>query len=337
MQTITIPLEFPATTINARPLPENPPPSFQGAVGNFSMSILPTPIETDFNTPITIQAQISGTGNIDQFPGPQIINPQQTWKHFDMIAAPVGSERRSSTATLNFSQVIRPLKLTTQIPTYQFSFFDPLLEQYRTLTSPTRPITITGTPPSSDNPPITTTPMISTNLPLLAPSNRPLKTFSSSKLPPWLWHLLPASIAALLLGLFVKNRLAILNAQKQPARQFASELSHLESIAHDQKDFLITANNLAIKYRATGPEFTQLQKHRDEICFRPDQTSTPIPQDKKNKILQLLKTLAPLFILALILLHPPPLQATQPNPPTAKNLSFARTPPQSFRSRKPTR
>jgi hypothetical protein len=132
-----VPLTADPETITALALPkENVPPSFNGAVGNFSMSVSAGPTNVAVGDPITVKVQLSGRGAIESLALPE----QIAWRDFKTY--PPTSKTDTTDAlglqgTKTFEQVIVPQNADLkQIPPVTFSFFDPEQKSYRTLTQP---------------------------------------------------------------------------------------------------------------------------------------------------------------------------------------------------------
>ena len=310
-KTEAFPIEFPAREITARPLPDGAPSGFAGAVGNFSLTVAPVTRAIKFGDTMTIEASVTGSGNIDQFPGPSLVDPLGDWKQFDMIAKPPGSERRSSLGTVEFSQVIRPIKSVPALPPYQFVFFDPVLEKYRTLESPPQAIIITGSTDLSEA-------ESDTSLPFLTPSGTPLLTFGRhSSFPLWIWQIIPALILLTLLLMISRRVAASRRLTKIPAQEFSAELDQLRAFSDNRITFYREAAKFATTWH--GEEgFEEIFETRDEICFLPDTQPEPVPKPEQNRILNLLKSLSPVLITGLLLLQTNPLRALDQDPAKAK-------------------
>ncbi len=152
LQSETIPLDV-------LPLPSaKVPATFNGAVGTFRLSVTASPKEVGVGDPITVHAQISGSGPIESLSLPS----QPAWKEFKIY--PPTSETQTSdelglSGAKTFTQVLIPQNHEIKsIPPLQFSFFDPQARHYRTLSGPAIPITVNaGATPAA--PP----PMLATN------------------------------------------------------------------------------------------------------------------------------------------------------------------------------
>jgi hypothetical protein len=131
------------TTVQCLPLPtESVPPSFGGAVGNFTMAATAGPTTVTAGDPITLRVQISGKGNLDAISLPE--HPE--WRDFKTYPPstkldttdPLGLE-----GSRTFEQVLAPQgPEVKQLPEIKFSFFNPDLRKYVTLTQPALPLTV---------------------------------------------------------------------------------------------------------------------------------------------------------------------------------------------------
>ncbi len=130
LATDTIPLKV-------LPLPrENMPTGFNGAVGDFQVSLAASPTNLQAGDPITLRIAVSGRGNFDsvQLPeqpgwtGFRVYSPNATFDTED----PLGLE-----GVKRFEQVVTPESPTlTELPPLVFSFFHPDSRSYRTVRTP---------------------------------------------------------------------------------------------------------------------------------------------------------------------------------------------------------
>lgn len=301
------PLQFPAASLEARALPNGVPPGFEGAVGEFTMSVTPLARELKAGDTVTVESAITGTGNLEQFPGPRPVDPEDNWKAFEMIAKTKGGERRSQSGTVEFSQVLRPKAPVAHLPSYRFVYFDPQAASYATLTSPEIPLTLKGSL-SPDGPGKET-------LPFLTPGSAPLRAFSKEPmLPLWSWQLIPAAFALFLLGREGRRRWLGYQISRQPAAEFERDLEALDDHLDDRARFYREAAHLATRWRG-GEEFSEIHATRDTLCFRPDHPSEPVSTEEKNHMRQLLRTLAPVLVIALTFLAPLARAASLPADP----------------------
>jgi len=130
-------------TLTVLPLPkENIPPTFNGAVGSFSMTLSAGPTNVAAGDPVTVRIQISGRGAFDSLALPE----QSSWRDFKTY--PPTSKVETTDAlglqgTKTFEQVVVPQDPEVKaLPPVLFSFFDPDQKSYRTLTQPAVPLVV---------------------------------------------------------------------------------------------------------------------------------------------------------------------------------------------------
>src|SRR4051812_10911291 len=68
-------------TLEVKPLPPKAPPSFVGAVGNFTMATEAKPKNVGVGDPITLTTTIAGRGNFDRMNGP-ILEDENGWHKY---------------------------------------------------------------------------------------------------------------------------------------------------------------------------------------------------------------------------------------------------------------
>lgn len=127
-----------AETLQSLALPkENVPPSFNGAVGTFTLNFSAGPTNVAVGDPITVRVQVSGRGAFDTLALPE----QTAWHDFkayppttkvDTTGDPLGIQ-----GSKTFEEVIVPQSAEiSELPPISFSFFDPERKSYQTLTEP---------------------------------------------------------------------------------------------------------------------------------------------------------------------------------------------------------
>ncbi len=109
------------------PLPERGKPrGFDGAVGNFRISVEVYPKEVKIGEPITLKVTVEGEGNLNTI-GPPEIEPKPGFKIYEPQA-----EQKESIKI--YEQVLVPQSETSrEIPEVRFSFFDPGKGSYQTI------------------------------------------------------------------------------------------------------------------------------------------------------------------------------------------------------------
>src|SRR5260370_2203179 len=126
-----------------KPLPQNAPASFSGAIGNFTMTTEAKPKSVQVGDPITVTSTISGRGNFDRVNAPALEDehglhkypPSSKFKQDDEIGI---------SGTKTFEMVLSPNEKKQSIPLLAFSYFDPVKERYTTLQSDPIAITVQG-------------------------------------------------------------------------------------------------------------------------------------------------------------------------------------------------
>ncbi len=158
-------------TIQVLPLPtDGKPADFNGAVGNFSMNVSAGPTNLAAGDPITVRVAISGHGPLDA-----VNLPDQNWHEFKTYAPTSKtqpSDQLGLSGTKTFEQIVVPQNAEIkELPPITFSFFDPDLKKYRTLTHPAVPLVVRsgGALPSpsialGNNPPAQQTPALSQDI-----------------------------------------------------------------------------------------------------------------------------------------------------------------------------
>jgi hypothetical protein len=137
-------------TIQGLPLPtQNVPQNFNGAVGNYTMTVSAGPTNVATGDPITVRIQISGRGALQALTLPE----QTAWHDFKIYPAtsdietsdPLGLQGMKT-----FEQIVVPQSSDiNELPSVSFSFFDPDARAYRTLSQPALKLLVrpgSGTP-----------------------------------------------------------------------------------------------------------------------------------------------------------------------------------------------
>ena len=135
-----ITLETQSIEVTVRPLPSNPPEGFDGAVGQFSMLTDIDQSRVIVGEPIRLTADFQGAGNFEQLRAPNINLFAGDWQIFSNPADPA-TYGTNGISGLRLGQrtfewlLIPQTSGSQQIPPLIFSYFDPFLEDYRTIES----------------------------------------------------------------------------------------------------------------------------------------------------------------------------------------------------------
>ncbi|HEY1661268.1 MAG TPA: BatD family protein [Verrucomicrobiae bacterium] len=126
-----------ATSAQSLPLPTgNVPKNFNGAIGDYTMSVTAGPTNVTVGDPITVHVQISGRGALDAIRMPD----QSAWNDFKIFAPTTKTEISDSlgqAGTKTFEEIVTPQSATVhELPEFSFSFFNPDDGQYHTLKQP---------------------------------------------------------------------------------------------------------------------------------------------------------------------------------------------------------
>jgi len=132
--------------LKIKPLPElDKPDNFAGTVGRFTMDVLAKPTEVKVGDPITLTINIRGEGNIQTI-GEPVIAPGDE-KDFKIYPAETDTTITDRGDGIRgeklFSKVVEPQHEDIDIiPAISFSYFDPELERYMTITHNPIPIVV---------------------------------------------------------------------------------------------------------------------------------------------------------------------------------------------------
>jgi len=130
--------------LEVRPLPgAGRPDGFTGAVGDFHLDSWEMPSTWKTGEPQQISASLGGSGNFTLLNAPGL-TPPDAWKIYPGKSdlTPGDAAAFSGTKTFRFSAVAR--HGGQQDAALSFSFFDPATAAYKTLTSPPKTITVSG-------------------------------------------------------------------------------------------------------------------------------------------------------------------------------------------------
>ena len=129
--------------LQIKSLPSGAPPTFSGAIGNFSMTAEANPKRVQVGDPITIKAAIAGRGNFDRMNAPEL-SDERGWHKYPPSSNFKQDDDVGISGTKSFELVVSPNEKLTTVPPLVFSYFDPAKERYITLQSEAVPITVEG-------------------------------------------------------------------------------------------------------------------------------------------------------------------------------------------------
>src|SRR5881275_2065731 len=129
--------------LEVKPLPKNAPPSFSGAIGNFTMTTDAKPKTVQVGDPITITSTISGRGNFDRVNAP-VVEDERGWHKYPPSSKFKQDDEVGISGTKTFETVLSPNEKKQSLPLLTFSYFDPVKEQYVTVRSEPIAISVQG-------------------------------------------------------------------------------------------------------------------------------------------------------------------------------------------------
>ncbi len=136
--------------LEVKPLPPNAPPSFSGAIGNFTMTTDANPKSVQVGDPITVTSAISGRGNFDRVNAP-VVEDERGWHKYPPSSKFKQDDEVGLSGTKTFETVLSPNEKKETVPVLAFSYFDPAKEQYVSLRSDPIAITVQGGPAATQN------------------------------------------------------------------------------------------------------------------------------------------------------------------------------------------
>lgn len=129
--------------VEVRPLPAGAPASFNGAVGNFSLSGDISSTSLSANEAVTLTLKVTGNGNMRLLKNPEIKFPND----FDVYDPKVENNIKTTVNGLSGTRTIEYLAIprfggTFDIPSAEFSYFDLGSGQYKTIRTQPYKITV---------------------------------------------------------------------------------------------------------------------------------------------------------------------------------------------------
>jgi hypothetical protein len=137
-------------TVNVKPLPENAPPGFSGAVGQFNVAATLDRQSALLGEPFILRLSISGTGNIEQLTLPDLPTPADWRIYANPTIFTVTETNDLVIGEKVYEYLLIPGQVGEQtLPVITFDYFDPGTELYRSAN--TEPVTLEILPPSQVN------------------------------------------------------------------------------------------------------------------------------------------------------------------------------------------
>lgn len=129
------------TVINVKPFPEGAPASFKGAVGSFRMTSHIPEEDININSADEVSITITGNGNFNFITAPKFTMPESFEQYDTKIEENIQNSNSgmSGSVTYRYPFVARATG-EYEIDPIEFSYFDPSLGEYKSLTS--QPVTL---------------------------------------------------------------------------------------------------------------------------------------------------------------------------------------------------
>lgn len=287
--------------LNILELPPNPPIDFKGDVGNFEMDVtIESKAEIKTTESIKANVVLTGRGKFSEISPPSLTNDSH-WKLISETKRDLGDLRKEINAFAEFSYLIQPEKTAPEGPTttpgFSFSYLDPDLKEYRTLSSPGVPVSIKYDTSEIALTETNGTPSVNQMLGIiddleLTSQRRPWY----KSLPLSLIHLIPGLISILLLSRYTYKKVQA--RRLSLSHKIIQRKSLVELERHHGEPFLKAACNYIQRWVDTEkhPELRDIQHLRDDHCYKPEQ-QVKLSQKRKNAIIHTLRKLIILIFL----------------------------------------
>ena len=140
-----IELESPPIHIDVRPLPQNAPPGFTGAVGEFDIDFRSSSPNVSAGEAVHRRLDIRGTGNLAMIEPPTMPQPDDFDVFSPRVVERIDRSGRSLRGEIAFQYSSVPRRAgDLTLPGISFAFFDPVAESYRTFEAPSILVTVEG-------------------------------------------------------------------------------------------------------------------------------------------------------------------------------------------------
>jgi hypothetical protein len=136
-------LETKPVAVAVKPLPEDAPENFKGAVGSFEVRTRLSDTDTKVNEPLTLVTEIEGIGNIETLIEPPLPD-MPDWRFFESQAETIVEVKQDKLGGVRrFERLVVPGQAGEHVfPPVEFGFFNPDTQQYETVASEPIPVTI---------------------------------------------------------------------------------------------------------------------------------------------------------------------------------------------------
>lgn len=134
-----------ALSVSVRDLPSSAPPPFDGAVGEYRMTVRLDEDTTNVGNPVHLMVQLRGTGNLAMLSAPSFEVPDEIEAYEPAVRTNIDRSGRHIGGTKTFTYTLVPRRDGSHtLPSIAFAYFDPNTRQYEILQSRSRQFHVTG-------------------------------------------------------------------------------------------------------------------------------------------------------------------------------------------------
>lgn len=151
--------QSPPRVLEIKPFPANPPASFEGAVGEFTLAAAFDPPPTRADEPIAVRLTVRGKGDAAQISIPRM-DDESAWEIFDGAREEAPRDTGDLHGEVSFRRILRSKSNQARvIPSFNLVYLNPANGKYETArTAPLAIPALTGTPATTPVAPNTSTP-----------------------------------------------------------------------------------------------------------------------------------------------------------------------------------
>ena len=143
-ETVTKRIKSLPAEITVKPFPDNQPAGFNGAVGKFSITAGIDKNDVKTNEAISLKVNVKGNGNIKLIELPAFRFPADLEVYDPKISDNIDAGSNGITGSKTFEYLIIPRHAGSfEIPSWNFSYFDPSAGSFKTFSSEIMRITVT--------------------------------------------------------------------------------------------------------------------------------------------------------------------------------------------------
>jgi hypothetical protein len=191
--------------LQVQPLPQQ---GVTSAVGRYTAEIEIEKSTLTLGEPITLRYRVSGTGNVAQVPLPELALPEG-WRSYPNPATTSLTTRGTGERIFEW-RLMPEMAGTHEFPSNEFTYFDPQLGEYQTVTTPAFSVDVL---PSEDGQRELPQFRRGANAPAALALKPTLTTSPSQTVPLWVWLLPPLAAVMVWSSVEFRERRKIYNAE----------------------------------------------------------------------------------------------------------------------------